>query len=163
MNSKLLMSTLVCTLGLLAGSVNAKPQEGQPNRDMHRLFAGLELTESQKDQLKALHQAHQTENQALRDANQADKAAHQAKIKALLADPSFDDQQAQALISEGSAKHQAMALKQLQRKHAMLQLLTPEQQEKFLANETKMHKKGFKNKARKGPYCPNGKNQPQED
>ena len=104
MNSKLLMSTLVCTLGLLAGSVNAKPQEGQPNRDMHRLFAGLELTESQKDQLKALHQAHQTENQALRDANQADKAAHQAKIKALLADPSFDDQQAQALISEGSQR-----------------------------------------------------------
>lgn len=137
MKATIKMTALLCALGLMTGAAMAQPGNG-----MKRMFAGLELTETQKEQIKALHETQRAEMESKRDERQASMKAHREQMKVLMAADQVDLEAVKALKAEGEEKRKAAAEKKLAHKVALLNILTPEQREKFLAREARMHKKG---------------------
>ena len=61
----------------------------------------------------------------------SERLAHQAEMQALMHSESFDEQQAQALISEQHLQNSQRRLEMLKAKHQMYQLLTDEQKTQY--------------------------------
>ena len=109
--------------------------------DMRKMgFKKLNLTDEQKAEMKAIMASH-------REANKETKLAHKAEMKALMEDPAFDEEKAQALINQREAQRADKQLSMLKLKHQMFQVLTDEQKAKY--EELQMQgKKGHKGKNR---------------
>lgn len=150
MKKRTLLTTLICSLGLMAGAAVAKPGP-------QRMLAGLDLTETQKVQVKELFEANRAAAEASREERQSARAEHKAKMKELLSATPIDTDAVKALKAEGEAHRKAMADKRLEHKVALLNILTPEQREKFLARETRM-KKGAMNGKQGKKGCKKGPN-----
>lgn len=138
MKTTLKMTALICALGLAAGTAIAK--QGSDG-NCFRMLEGLELTESQQTQIDALRDTHRTEMESLREQRQTDRQAHHDQMKALMTAEPIDIEAIKALRAEGAEHRKAMEEKRLEHRLEVLQLLTPEQREEFLANENRMYKR----------------------
>ena len=138
MKTTLKMTALVCALGLMAGTAIAQPGF---DGNCVRMLEGLELTETQQQQVQSLREEHRSEMESLREQRQAERQAHRDQMKALMTAEPIDIEAIKALRTEGAEHRKAMEEKRLDHKLEVLQLLTPEQREKFLDNENRMYKR----------------------
>ncbi|MBS7835438.1 Spy/CpxP family protein refolding chaperone [Wohlfahrtiimonas chitiniclastica] len=118
----------------LSSAAMAKPDR-EPNIDR------LQLTQEQSAQMKSLHESMQKEREATH-------AAHQAEMKNLLENPTFNADQARKMHQ----KHRDdRAVQKLQHKHAVYQVLTPEQRAEYLkAHDGKGPRMNHDGKGHKG-------------
>ena len=117
-------------------------QKGEKRRDRNQIkqmgFHKLDLSDQQKEQMKAIITAHTEKNKVLR-------AAHKADMKKLLDKPVFDKTKAAQLIAENEASRADKKLSKLEIKHEMYQLLTDEQKVKYDEKDMKKNKKMKRN------------------
>lgn len=109
------LALVVMGVVALSSAAMAKPDR---DHDMNR----LQLTKEQSAQMQSLHESMQKEREATRNA-------HQAEMKNLLENPTFNADQARKM----QQKHRDdRAVQKLQHKHAVYQVLTPEQRVEYL-------------------------------
>ncbi len=141
---KLMLAAVVLPLTLGSAGAFAFGGKGQnkgprdecgPGMD-RGIMRQLDLTDAQKDQLTALRDAKREEmrnkNAADRDTRQAERQAYHAKVQALVLADNFDEAQATALATEMVEKQTERRVEMLQKRHQMLNILTPEQKTEFV-------------------------------
>lgn len=91
----------------------------------------LDLTEAQKEQMKALHQAHRDEMKK-DGAKWFEKRQQQhEKTEQLVLADTFDNVAANKLAKEAAEQQVTFRVSMLKKQHQMLNILTPEQKTKF--------------------------------
>ena len=112
-----------------------------------RGFDELGLSEVQKNKIRdimAQHRPRQPENTPARHAEfQQKMAQRQSQEQQLLNSKNFDEQAARKLIAERQQERAELEreLQMLQARHAALQVLTPAQQQKFIALQKQQHQR----------------------
>jgi protein CpxP len=147
--TKLLTAALaVITLGL--GSIAmAQPEGGGGRRGGHHFGRGgpggpgfplrqLDLTDAQRDQVKAIFDSHKDEFQAIGERL---KTARQAQVAAIETQP-LDESAIRAKTTDLSAVEADAAVLRAKVHAAVFQVLTPEQQEKAKALKAEREKRG---------------------
>ncbi len=141
---KLMLAAVVLPLTFGAASALAYGGKGpeQGPRDecgpgMDRgIMRQLNLTDTQKEQLRTLRNENRDEMRskidADRDARQAERQAYHAKMQSLVLADTFDEAQATALAKEMVEKQTERRVKMLEKRHQMLNILTPEQKTEFV-------------------------------
>ena len=98
-----------------------------------KLAKRLNLTDEQQEQIKAIH-AEQKENKV---TNKEKMIAFRNEVKNLLMSSSFDEQAFLNLHNQQQSQFSQMALARVKAKHAVMQILNEEQQEKMLTMKRK--------------------------
>lgn len=160
-------TALLATAGLAvaAGQTGSAPhhEHGKPHpshthahRDgLPRGFDQLNLSAEQKAKIQAIMQQNrpeQTRSQAQRrDDFHQKMAQYRAQEQQLMSSTTFDEQAARALITERQQEraakereHAERELQMLKQRHAVFQILTPEQQQKYLTNQQQHHQRGVR-------------------
>ncbi|WP_137674794.1 Spy/CpxP family protein refolding chaperone [Agarivorans sp. Toyoura001] len=140
MMKKLLVTTLVGALVIapVAFAAKGNMQDGM-KRGGHpamKMMKKLDLTDEQKVQVKDIMQQYKPQG--------GDKEQHQAMHEqrmAIITSATFDESAAQALIDIQQAKHQTRMLNMLQAQQEIYQVLTPEQQQKYIEMSSKKMEK----------------------
>ncbi|GGA89019.1 hypothetical protein GCM10011369_33970 [Neiella marina] len=143
MKAKALVMALCCTLGIAA------PAFAKGQMPMGKIFRQLDLTEEQKTQIKELRSEQREVGQAQKETNSATRDAHKAAMKALMTNPTFDQDEAARLIDERNAQQKARSIEKMRAHHAIMQVLTPQQQTQFIELMEQQKKRGDK-KGKKG-------------
>lgn len=105
------------------------PREHQENKHkMKHLFKRLSLTEQQQVQIKAIKAQAKEQHQTLRESMKQFKTAERALLQAEI----FDEQAYSALHETFQTVFAQIALVKAKTKHAFFNVLTAEQQEKWL-------------------------------
>ncbi len=94
--------------------------------DKGMMFRGLDLTDAQKEQMKAIRQASFEGSKSLREQM---KASHD-QLKAATKDGAFNESQVQAIAQQQGALHAQMIVGREKVKSQMFAILTPEQKAK---------------------------------
>lgn len=102
-------------------------------RDFKKMVKYLKLSEEQQEKMKSIRTNASEQRTGFK---QSMKSFH-AKTKVLLEASLFDEQGFNALYSQYQEEFQEMASFKVKSKHAMLQILNKEQQEKFFKFERK--------------------------
>lgn len=137
---------ILASSAVLATTVSAEPSQGcehsggefhkrgdrMGHDGMHKMFAGLDLTETQKADIKKLF-AEQRAARSDDKPTKEERLARRAEIHALITSATFDEAQAKALIGNQQEKRQARAIERIKMQNQIYNLLTPEQQAKFKA------------------------------
>ena len=150
---KLMKHTLVAAtaaaLSMASMSAMAQPKDGP--RGPNPAFASLKLTDAQKAQIKKI-------NESYRSAQRPDHADmekswknFQADRTALLKNKTFDANKARALIQQQQQQREAFELKNLEREHAVFQVLTPAQQEQVIKEQANRKHQPMKHGAKPAP------------
>lgn len=109
-------------------------ERGQAMRQagMKGLFRGIELTQTQRDQMKVVNEKYRAQFKTLRESVQPDmKAAKEARQRG-------DTVAARAAVERTRAGHNQMQTLMQQQRSELRALLTPEQQSTFDANVQQM-------------------------
>ncbi|KLT73028.1 hypothetical protein PL75_04960 [Neisseria arctica] len=117
--------------------------------DMMRGLRDLNLTDEQKAQIKKIIEQnrpqHTQPDQAQRSEFQNQMAQRRAAENSLITSPTFDEAAARELISRHSQQHtermqrqSEIELQKLKTRHAIMQVLTPEQRQQWLEKQEKM-------------------------
>lgn len=132
-----------------------------------RDLSELSLTDAQKDQIKQIMAQGQVDRPAAPDESQ--RAAFRSEIQQrraaeqqLILAPTFDETAARQLVAQRAKKmdqrqqqRSEMELQHLKQRHDIMQVLTPEQRQQWLANQQKHHdKKGDRRDDRREPMSP---------
>ena len=144
-------SKLMCVLSLIAaatlsGAVIAKQTDSDTHRQqmqhdrqhqvMHKMLASLDLTQSQKAQIKALVEQHREKHQASKP-----KAGMRQQVQQLVSADSFDEVAARSLLEQQQQKDIERRLEGLKLQHEIRQLLTPDQRQQLAEKQQKLHQK----------------------
>lgn len=140
MNMKPVLIALCCTIGLTSGVAMAKSNGPK----MGKILKQLDLTSEQQADIDAIRAAQKEQGEAQREAMQTARESHKAAMQALMTNETFDENEAIRLLDEKSAQKQANALARMRSHHAIMQVLTPAQQEQFLELMEQQRKKGSK-------------------
>lgn len=127
-----------------------------------RGFNELDLSEEQKSKIRTImaqNRSQQPENHAARHAAfQQKMAQRQSQEQQLLGSKNFDEQAARKLIAERQQEraelerqHAERELQMLKARHAAFQVLTPAQQQKFIALQKQQHQRFAERMARHQP------------
>ena len=127
-----------------------------------RGFNELDLSEEQKSKIRSImaqYRPQQPENHAARRAEfQQKMAQRQAQEQQLIGGKNFDEQAARKLIAERQQEraelerqHAEHELQMLKARHATFQVLTPAQQQKFIALQKQQHQRFAERMARRQP------------
>lgn len=154
MKSKIKMSlvALVASSALLTGAVYANNNDGQHEdgaKSYHskhmkghkmgrHMFRGLDLTEQQRSEIKALYKAQREQFKAEHSQPKDNKSQHRAEMLKLITADGFDSNQAQLLIEQRQQQHQKRMLTQLEIQNKIYHMLTSDQQQKFKQRFEKM-------------------------
>ncbi len=129
--------------------------KGAPGSDgVKRLYHNmleLNLSDSQRTELKSLMQQAKANAQAQRAENkptEAERQAQKAEVQSLMDAPQFDEAQARALIASKQAKQTNQALASMKLRYDMMQVLSSDQRATLQAE---MAAKQEMKKSRKGP------------
>ncbi|KJF81311.1 Spy/CpxP family protein refolding chaperone [Photobacterium angustum] len=107
------------------------------------LFKQLELTDTQKAEMKTLREKDREAMKAERQANRSEmQADHKALDKLVLAD-NFDEQAVSQLVDRMSEKQAEHRVERLKQRHQMLNILTPEQKAKYVELKQQHAEKRF--------------------
>jgi periplasmic protein CpxP/Spy len=133
------VSQLIFTLSLItASTLSAMAVAEQPDFEVHdrgryekhvpmqRMLSGLELTDSQKDDIKQLVQQHRAE----RAGHRPDKASRE-QLHAVLAAEQFNESAARQILEQRQQQRLDQELSALKLRHQVLQVLTPEQRQQL--------------------------------
>lgn len=93
---------------------------------LHRLVKKLDLTDEQRVQVKAIFA-----NMSAKHKNKSDELKEQ--VQSLMQASEFDEAKFEAIHLKRQEKFEKMALEKAKMRHAIMQVLTPEQQEEFLS------------------------------
>lgn len=99
-----------------------------------RMIKRLDLTDTQKQQMKALRQADRADRKAKMDE-------HEKRINALLIADKFDRSKAEAMVKEGQNNRVERQVHMLEQQFKMLSILTPAQKEKLMTLSEKHQQK----------------------
>ncbi len=138
----LIVTTAMFALPAVAGG-HERGKHGDGKAHMQRMADELDLNDTQREQIKALHAAHRASKDSRREA----RMAVRKKMQALVAADTFDEGAARALAAEQSAAITDMMVERARHHHQVRKLLTPEQREKFDAS----HRGGRHHKPESGP------------
>ena len=127
-----------------------------------RGFNELDLSEEQKSKIRSImaqYRPQQPENHAARRAEfQQKMAQRQAQEQQLIGGKNFDEQAARKLIAERQQEraelerqHAEHELQMLKARHATFQVLTPAQQQKFIALQKQQHQRFAERMAQRRP------------
>lgn len=114
--------------------MNQKKDDGHDHpqkrmkKQLHRLAKKLDLTQEQRKTVKALLVAENAEKQE----NKLTMLGFKEQMKSMLQVPDFDENKFDAIYMEFQPSLQKSARKRAKLRHAIMQILTPEQQQKFL-------------------------------
>lgn len=110
---------------------NAEGRDHQPakmKKHLHRLAKKLDLTSEQRSKIKVIYAN-------MRDDRQEDKAnfaGFKQQVQALLQASEFDEIQFTNIYAKYQPSFQKLAMEKAKVRHAVMQILSPVQQEKFL-------------------------------
>lgn len=94
---------------------------------MMKMFRGLDLTDQQKTDIKALVKAHKEAMQEKRPTDE-ERLAKRTEMKELITAASFDESRALELIAAKQVKHQQSMVERMKLQNTIYNMLTPEQQ-----------------------------------
>ncbi|SET08472.1 Spy/CpxP family protein refolding chaperone [Thorsellia anophelis] len=133
MNRLVKFALIPTILTTLTFSVLAETDNMGVDRQIHkhqvkidRMFAGLNLTEEQKQAISALIQERATQQNQQLDTRKA--------IESLALSNNFDEAKAKELIQAQAEQRQTRQLEKLKLKNEIYNLLTPEQKTQFTAS-----------------------------
>ncbi|WP_154124561.1 CpxP family protein [Grimontia hollisae] len=142
------IAVAVIALPLMIGSVSAMAFGGKHHGDerMHdgkdmmgkHLLRGIDLTDAQKEEMKALRQQNREAMQANRAEFHAQMMAERQQMQALMLADNFDEAAVRALAEKMVDQQVERRVAMLQRKHQMLSILTPEQKAQVKENMANM-------------------------
>ena len=121
--------------------------------ELPRDLQALNLSAAQKTRIQAIMQEGrpaQTElSEAQRNQMRAQAQAHRAAEQSLIANKTFDEAAARRLIAEREQaraqfqqRHADFEMQQLKKRHAVFQVLTPAQQKQWLESQSKRDERG---------------------
>ena len=121
--------------------------------ELPRDLQALNLSATQKTRIQAILQEGrpaQTElSEAQRNQMRAQAQAHRAAEQSLMANKTFDEAVARRLIAEREQaraqfqqRHADFEMQQLKKRHAVFQVLTPAQQKQWLESQSKRDERG---------------------
>lgn len=135
-------------LPLMIGSVSAMAYGGKHHggagmhggKDMmgKHLLRGIDLTDEQKEEMKALRQQNREAMQANRAEFHAQMMAERQQMQALMLADNFDEAAVRALAEKMVDQQVERRVAMMQRKHQMLSILTPEQKAQVKENMANM-------------------------
>ena len=130
---KILLSlAFVSGLATVATAAIAHQHDGDHrSRQIERLTDKLDLSTQQSEQVAQLLGTLKIKRPS-RDEIQDKRQQHQAKLKTLMMAPQFNEQAVIGEMEQRSAKMQQKMIAKMSVQHQIFQLLTPEQQEKYL-------------------------------
>ncbi|GAA5096785.1 Spy/CpxP family protein refolding chaperone [Wohlfahrtiimonas larvae] len=136
----------------LSGSAMAQMHQGNKNHNMddqayNHMSQELKLTDEQRAQMKTLHENIRTENQAAREA-------HRAEMEKFYNNPKFNEDEAKQLAQK---QRDDRAVRKMKHRHAMNQILTPEQRAQH-SEMMQNHQKNRHMTGKKGEHRMNGGN-----
>ncbi len=129
-------ATLALTASLSAQAMQELEFEHE-HKDVHKhvvikkSYEGLDLTDEQKQQLKALREQHKEGREAMREAREAERKWMKEKTEQLMQQEQFDAQLAAEIAQRKAENEQKATLKYLEHKHKMQHVFTDEQREKL--------------------------------
>lgn len=140
------VSKLICAVSLivattLSGAALAHEHKGgrhdaQPHVSLKHMLSGVELTDSQREQIKQLLQQHRQEVKL----QQQELAAHQA-LQRLLLEEQYDELAARELLQQLQQQQVEKRLATFKLQHQIVQLLTEEQQEQLKQKQIRRQNK----------------------
>lgn len=89
---------------------------------------GLDLTDAQKTEIKALMDQHRS---SMSRPDKETRAAHRAEMQALMTSGNFDEAKAKEIIEQRQQVREQHMLERMKLHNQIYNLLTPEQQAKF--------------------------------
>ena len=120
------LTVLVVALGATSGVAQTPPQpQRQPGQRADRFMAGLNLTDTQRDQIRALREQQRT---VVRDQMQQLRNARQALRSETFADAP-DQGKIDSLKQQVAALSQQLEARRLDLQQQIAQILTPEQRQ----------------------------------
>lgn len=142
--AKLMFALSVITAASLSGAALAHGHKGHDfdsgrhaqHAPMKRLLAGLDLTDSQREQIKQLVQQHRSEFKRERP----DRVGRE-QLQTLLLAEQFDDSAARQLLQQQQEQVIEKRLAVLKLQHQVLQLLTAEQRQQLAEKREKWQQK----------------------
>lgn len=129
-------------------SHHMKGERSGHHGDIRKMFRGLDLTDTQKSEIKALVKE---QRKAMKEerVSKEKRSAHRSEFFALISADNFDEAKAQELIEKKQQKRQEKGVAMLKIQNEVYQLLTPEQKVKFKEKfEKRLSKRGEGKSAR---------------
>lgn len=96
-----------------------------------QVFRALALTDAQQDEVKSLRGANRSAMMTQRQGLRAAMQANHDQMQALLLADNFDDVAVRELAEKMSGEQAEQRMAMLENRHKMLNILTPEQKEKY--------------------------------
>ncbi|MBY3788315.1 Spy/CpxP family protein refolding chaperone [Photobacterium carnosum] len=138
---KIFNKTLVIAMALplVLGSMSAfagqdnQQHNGGMNKGHHggKIFSQLDLTATQKQEIKTLRQANRSEHKAQRVDNYKVMQVERQQLEKLVLASNFDESAVRAVAEKMSQQQVERRVKMLEQRHEMLNILTPEQKQKY--------------------------------
>jgi len=120
---------------------------------IERLVERLDLNEQQETEVKRLVTEHRNATQRPDKAAKAQKRQqYHTAFKAMLESPTFDRVAVQAQLDQHRAQRQARMINKLELKHAIYQVLTPEQRTSYLTMLEKQMKRKHHGGKKRGQH-----------
>ena len=136
---KIFNKTLIIAMALplALGSMSAfasQNHNGGMKKGHHsgKIFSQLDLTATQKQEMKTLRQANRTEHKAQRVENRQAMQADQQQLEKLVLASNFDESAVRAVAEKMSQQQVERRVVMLEQRHKMLNILTPEQKQKYV-------------------------------
>jgi Spy/CpxP family protein refolding chaperone len=108
-------------------------KHGNMKKRLHRLAKKLDLTSEQRVNVKEIFANIKNQRHDRKDV----LSGFKEQVQSLVLMSEFDESQFKAIYAEHQASFQAIEMEKAKMRHAILQVLSPEQQQKFLT----MHKR----------------------
>lgn len=144
------------TLPLMFGAVSVYADGKKHGEDRHhcapevRIMHQLDLSDEQKEQMKALRMSAREEMKAYHDQNKEMRAADRETSDKLVLAETFDKKAAEAFAQSMATKQTNMMVKKMEQQHAMFSILTPEQKQQFIALKNDRSEECQEGKPRRG-------------
>ncbi|QIZ78118.1 Spy/CpxP family protein refolding chaperone [Ferrimonas lipolytica] len=114
---------------------HAEKRGGHGN--IHKMLFNLDLTDEQRDQVKALLKAAKQpkDERPSAEERQAKREAKRAAMQELMNADSFDETAAKAIIAERQQRQTERELQQMKTHYELMQILTQEQRDELAAKQ----------------------------
>ncbi len=143
-----LLTAAVITIGLASSAAIAgKGEHHKHEREMfgERMSQYLELSQAQQDQIKEIRDAQKQQR-----PERGDRAEQKSKFDALTqTSESFDEDAARAMIAAKQADHLERQIAHMKAKHQIWNILSTEQQQKFVEMKEKRKERHAQKRAEK--------------
>lgn len=130
---KMFKKTIVIamTLPLVFGSMSVFAGQDHHHRG-NKIFSQLDLTATQKEEMKTLRQNYRSENKAQRVEHRKLMQAERQQLEKLVLADNFDEAAVRTLAEKMARQQAERRVERLANRHQVLSILTPEQKAKYI-------------------------------